>query len=189
MKLFAAMQNSLPSGSCMTVQRWRPPPIWCSPTIDAPKATNRSIAEGSGSTKSRCMRFLATLSSGTFSKYQAGSVRSGSSLPSEANPGPLPGSSGRCSASDQKRPILRIGAGIAAGLMSTHDVIARFQNDTHLRQEKEQQAWRARGPIDGVGADQAPRRDGPPRRLHAPIVQARPEHSAPAPAMLGTTNE
>jgi hypothetical protein len=45
-ELFAAMQNSLPSGSCMTVKRGRPPPIWCSSTMGAPKATNRSTTEG-----------------------------------------------------------------------------------------------------------------------------------------------
>jgi hypothetical protein len=107
MKLFAATQNSLPSGSRMTVQRWRLPPIWCSPTIDPPRATNRSTAEGSGSTKSKCMRFFAVFGSGTFSKYQAGSVRSGSSPPMEANKGPLWGSSGRPRAYDQKSPTLR----------------------------------------------------------------------------------
>ena len=98
------MQNSLPSGSCMTIQRWRPPAIWCSPTMDAPKATSRSTAEGSGSTKSKCMRFFATFGSGTFSKYQAGSVRAGSSPPMEAKAGPLPGSSVRRRASAQKAP-------------------------------------------------------------------------------------
>src|ERR1700722_6665054 len=53
------------------------------------------------------MRFLADFFSGTFSKYHAGSVLSGSSPPIEAKPGLPPGSSGRPSTSDQKPPILR----------------------------------------------------------------------------------
>ena len=49
-KLLAAMQNSLPSGSCMTVQRW--PRIWCLPMTVAPSRTSLSTAPGSGSTRS-----------------------------------------------------------------------------------------------------------------------------------------
>jgi hypothetical protein len=52
-KLLAAMQNSLPSGSCITVQRWFPPGTLCLPMAVAPSRTSSSMADGSGSTRSR----------------------------------------------------------------------------------------------------------------------------------------
>src|SRR5438034_7796024 len=51
------------------------------------------------------MRFLARLGSGTLLKYQAGSCRSASAPPMEANNSLLPLSSGRPSTADQKAAI------------------------------------------------------------------------------------
>ena len=77
-KLLAAIQNSLPSGSCMTVHRW--PRIWCFPMTAAPSCTSLLTASGSASTKSRA-NALACFGSGTLLKYQAGSRRSPSAPP------------------------------------------------------------------------------------------------------------
>jgi len=66
-KLLSAMQNSLPSGSCMTVHRWLLK-RWL-PTTLAPSLTNLSIADGSESTKSTWTRFFARLISATLLKW------------------------------------------------------------------------------------------------------------------------
>src|ERR1039458_4582656 len=49
-KLFVPTQNSLPSGSSMTVQAKLAPGMSCSPTTVAPSATSSSMVAGSGIT-------------------------------------------------------------------------------------------------------------------------------------------
>jgi hypothetical protein len=99
-KALAAMQNSLPSGSCITVQLW--PGIWSSRTTVARSPTSVSTADGSGSTRSRCTRFFACFDSGTSAKYQAASLLAASVPPIEAHTALLVESSGRSSTADQK---------------------------------------------------------------------------------------
>src|SRR5918996_81808 len=97
-------QNSLPSGSAMTVKEW--PHSSCSWPRVAPSPTRWAIsASRSSVARSTWTRFFVTFASGTLAKNQLG--ESSSVRPIEAKNSLASGSSGRPSAADQNSATLR----------------------------------------------------------------------------------
>ena len=102
MKLFSATQNSLPSGSCITVQRWIPPGTSCSATTLAPSANESIDDPGLGCRQIDMHPVLRLLRLGHLREVPGRFRRARRRyLPIEACTSLLPLSRGRPSAADQ----------------------------------------------------------------------------------------